>query len=67
MKTLKNTSLKIATLALSTLSIGAMAETQVQRVTEIPLERVFVPRVGFDDNDNVQVFVEGMLPTLATA
>lgn len=62
MKTLKNTSLKIATLALSTLSIGAMAEAQVNRVTEIPLERVFVPRVGFDDNDNVQVFVEGMLP-----
>jgi hypothetical protein len=29
---------------------------------EVPLERVFVPRVGFDDNDNVQAVVAGTLP-----
>ena len=29
---------------------------------EVPVEKVFVPSVGYDDNDNVVIRVEGTLP-----
>jgi len=60
--------IRFFTLALASLSMGSFASTvsvneaQLTRVLEIPLEHVFVARAGFDDNDNVQAVVEGMLP-----
>ncbi len=29
---------------------------------EVTLQRIFIPAHGYDDNDNVQIFIEGMLP-----
>jgi hypothetical protein len=59
MKTLQ----KAFSLAALTLSSFASAnEPAMTRVLEIPLEHVFIARTGFDDNDNVQAVVEGLLP-----
>ena len=35
--------------------------TNVETV-EVPIQYVFVPKVGYDDNDNVQIVLDGFLP-----
>lgn len=32
------------------------------KMVEVPIAHVFVPEVGFDDNDNVEVVLDGVLP-----
>jgi hypothetical protein len=53
--------LTLAVLALTLSSSPSVAATNVE-VVEIPIQRVFVPSVGFDDNDNIQLVVDGVLP-----
>lgn len=47
----------IPSAAILTAPTSAVADT-----VQAPVERVFVPAVGYDDNDNVQIRVEGTLP-----
>lgn len=37
-------------------------EPDSRRVVEVPLLKAYIPEYGFDDNDNVQVVIEGYLP-----
>ncbi len=56
------------TLALLSLtSVSAFSLNQVHKnsrfeTVTVPLVKAFIPRVGFDDNDNIQVVLNGYLP-----
>jgi len=39
----------------------ARAQTQFERI-EVPVGHVFVPAVGYDDNDNIEIMFDGILP-----
>lgn len=61
MNTFKTSTLGLLAFSLVS-SIASATDAKITRVLEIPLEKVFVARIGFDDNDNVQGVVEGTLP-----
>ncbi len=42
--------------------VAAPAFAAEAEVVEIPLAQVFVPATGFDDNDSVEIFLDGTLP-----
>lgn len=62
----KNTTVLSWVVVLSSmvLSWGARVASadSVEGLVELPLERLFVPENGFDDNDRVEVAVHGVLP-----
>ncbi len=50
-------------LLLVTLVFGHSVWADVE-IVKIPLERVFIPSQGYDDNDTIEVTVEGQLPNV---
>jgi hypothetical protein len=57
------TSLVISALLISMTAQNTFAQSSSEGLgTEIPVQGVFAPKHGFDDNDNVQIIVDGILP-----
>lgn len=54
--------LKSLPLVILCLAAGPLAKADVPPQVEIPVRRVLFPVSGYDDNDNVQIIVEGDLP-----
>ena len=52
----------LTTLTLTTLPLLFPAIAKAIDQEEVPVEKVFVPAHGYDDNDNVVIRVEGTLP-----
>jgi hypothetical protein len=46
---------------------ASQAQNTLAKVVEVPLENVFIAARGFDDNDPIQVVVEGLRPNLCYA
>ena len=60
MKTNLTRLVMISALVISPLAVSSLALAVDQE--EVPVEKVFVPAKGYDDNDNVVIRVEGTLP-----
>jgi hypothetical protein len=56
-----HTNTKLMGLFLVSLGFAQQAQAQSE-VVEVPLTRVFIQPQGYDDNDNVEVIVDGELP-----
>lgn len=60
---LMRTSLALSALLISMITQNTYAQSSSEGLgTEIPVQGVFAPKHGFDDNDNVQIIVDGILP-----
>jgi hypothetical protein len=56
---------KFTTLAIGFVgSIGAFAQTSTTRIVEVPLDNAFIAARGFDNNDPIQIVIEGHRPNL---
>lgn len=57
--------MKLSYVALTAL-LGAMTAgaQSPSKIVDLPLKGVYLPRVGFDDNDSIEIVIDGELPAL---
>lgn len=58
----RNLAFTVATIALLSGANPALATSDRMERVEVPVGRVFVPPQGYDDNDNIEIVVDGYLP-----
>lgn len=50
-------------ITLLSISNFANAKSSIKEIKEVSLTEVFVPPIGYDDNDNIEIVIDGKLPS----